>query len=437
LFTAITPAAGAKAVENIDIHGFVSQGYMISDENNYLAETEDGTFEFNEMALNFFTGVSPDLNLGMQFFARDLGTLGNDEVTIDWAFASYRWKDWMGLRVGQVKIPQCLYGETRDMDMLRTNIFLPQSVYNEGWRDTFKALKGAAVFGEKKMNLAGELSYQLLYGIVNPDPEDGQSKFLNNRINSKINDYETDYGYALDLKWATPVPGLRIGGNSIGLKYDAFAVTENGFLWKAFSVQQYLMATNPALLTNIQNGPPDIALIDSVYGLASRAGYDFVGRNSVMSADVYTWSVSIEQTFQNLILAAEYTRTFSKLAVIIQDTGTVALPETELQMEGYYGSASYRFAPWLEGGVYYSEYYPDRDDRDGKKMSYYSNEPLSNAWQKDWALSFRFDINDNWVVKTEGHYIDGTAVMYAEDQEDPTDIERYWCLFAAKLTYSF
>ena len=32
----------------IDIHGFISQGFLKSDRNNFYAKTEDGTFRFNE-----------------------------------------------------------------------------------------------------------------------------------------------------------------------------------------------------------------------------------------------------------------------------------------------------------------------------------------------------------------------------------------------------
>ena len=38
---------------NIEIHGFISQGYLLSNENNYLADSKEGTFQFNEMGINF------------------------------------------------------------------------------------------------------------------------------------------------------------------------------------------------------------------------------------------------------------------------------------------------------------------------------------------------------------------------------------------------
>ena len=123
----------AQVVEfgDVDIHGFVSQGYLQSDENNFImAQTKEGTFEFNELGINFTTMLLPHLRAGVQLFAKDLGVIGNDQVEIDWAYGDYRWKDWAGIRVGILKIPHGLYSETRDIDALRTCILLPQSVYS-------------------------------------------------------------------------------------------------------------------------------------------------------------------------------------------------------------------------------------------------------------------------------------------------------------------
>jgi hypothetical protein len=99
-------------------------------------------------------------------------------------------------------------------------------------------------------------------------------------------------------------------------------------------------------------------------------------------------------------------------------------------------------------GVYYSEYYRNKDDKDGKKRfeSFGSDplkEPKHRSWLKDGCLTARFDINENWVLKLEGHILNGTAVIYGEDnpvnEYDPTEprYEEDWFLGAAKITYSF
>ena len=117
---------------DVDIHGFISQGFLQTDKNNYLAKPENGSFQFNEMGINFTTYVADDLKMGCQFFARDLGPVGNDDVTINWAFAEYTYRNWLGLRAGLIKMVFGFHNDTRDFDSLRTSIFLPSSAITNG-----------------------------------------------------------------------------------------------------------------------------------------------------------------------------------------------------------------------------------------------------------------------------------------------------------------
>lgn len=436
----IIPYSSHAYEENqVNIHGFISQGYLKSSDNNYLAETEDGTFQFNEFGINFTAQLSDGLQVGIQLFGRDLGSLGNDDILIDWAYADYFYNSFLGIRVGKIKVPVGLYLETRDIDILRTSIFLPQGTYNEGWRDTFKSMKGIGFYGEIPLNILGDLHYQAIYGIVSPEPGDGQSKFLDNKLSFKITDYDTDYAACADVKWSTPLSGLKIGINSVGLKYKANTTMQDSFLWRAFTAQQYLMATNPLLADSLQEGGdlPDENTVNTLYAIAKTAGYDFVGVESIFKADVYNWSVLAEYMRGNLIFAAEYTRTHTNMNMSTVETNIVQIPDMKTQMEGYYAGARYRLTDWFEAGVYYSVFYPDRKDKDGNENVKLTLQDKSNAWQKDWALSTRFDINENWIVKFEAHVIKGTAVMYAQEQEDPSDAVEDWFLYAAKMSYSF
>lgn len=433
----------AYDTDSIQIHGFVSQGFLKSSANNYLTNTEDGSFEFNEFGINFSSQLSDGLHLGMQFFARDLGSLGNDEVVIDWAYADYYYNRFLGIRIGKIKIPNGLFYENRDIDMLRTNILLPQGVYNEGWRDTFKSMKGLGIYGELPLNILGDIYYQGIYGLVSPEPEDGQSKFLNNKLSMEISDYDMDYSACFDAKWSPPIPGLRLGVNSIGLKYKADSTTQEAFLWKLFSVSKYFENVGGGLPGGMDD-IPDEETMETLYQIARNGGYDYIGRECTLEATVYNWSLLVEYIWGNLILSAEYTRTYSEMSmwdkttreIMVEDFDTPG-KKMENEMEGYYGSIRYRFCDWYEMEVYYSVYYPDVDDKDGSWNSSITKQAASNNWQKDWALASRFDINSNWLVKLEVHAIDGTAVMYAQDQDDPSDVEEEWFLFAAKMTYNF
>src|SRR5262245_49271682 len=111
------PAASADDEDPVEIHAFVSQGALYTTDNNYLAHTEDRpSLEFSEAGLVVSRQLDDRLRAGLQLFARDLGPSGNFEVKLDWFYIDYRWRDWLGLRAGRVKLPFGLYNDTVDVD---------------------------------------------------------------------------------------------------------------------------------------------------------------------------------------------------------------------------------------------------------------------------------------------------------------------------------
>ncbi|MCP4352990.1 MAG: hypothetical protein GY795_46665 [Desulfobacterales bacterium] len=374
----VVPAGNIQAFEfeEVDIHGFVSQGYMKSDRYNFYAETEDGSFQFNELGINFSSNLSDNLRLGIQFFARDLGDLGgNNDINIDWAFADYRWKDWLGLTAGKIKVPLGFYNETRDIDMLRTSILLPQSLYSERWRETFMALQGVGIYGNIFLNVMGNLTYHIQYGTKNRDDEAFE------RI-------DVDEVAAASLKWETPIKGLEVGASALKEGVD-------------FDIEV--------------SGPPNMPA-----GMLMTIDYTY---NPVI--------FSLEYTIGKLMLSSEY----SLISWEYETRMSGALTNTgEMDSEGYYISASYRFTDLFELGAYYSVYYENKDNKDGESFVAQGQADY-RAWSKDIALTTRFNISDNWIFKLEGHFMDGTGLVFRD--ADYEDIKKDWFLFAAKMTFSF
>ncbi len=120
---------------------------------------------------------------------------------------------------------------------------------------------------------------------------------------------------------------------------------------------------------------------------------------------------SVEFTYDNFIFAGEYK---------VQNTKTSAelfggeLSDTD--MEESYVMVSYRFTDWFELGTYYSV----SGDEDKTK---------------DWALSGRFDLADNWTFKLEGHLLDGDSILM--DDTNPGGTDDDWFMLMAKMTFSF
>ncbi len=401
-FSIITLSGICHAAElgPVDVHGFVSQGYLLTSHNNYLAKTEDGTTEFNEAAVNISATLSDKLRIGVQFLARDLGDAGNDKVEMGWGYGDYHWRDELGLRVGKVKRPMGLYNEGRDVDMLRTCILLPQSVYPEDMRDIMTSAKGGAIYGTIPAGFMGSFDYQHVYGSKDIDLEPIALKKQYavvfpgvdlSDIQTKVNYTDTTY-----VLWNTPLKGLRLGGTYETAKIDA---------------------STPAVVAIPTNTP-------GVFIPAQPARHVTIDLAGV-------WVASAEYRWYDLTLAAELISTEQMFRL---DSGLGGNSRQEYHSQGYYGSIDYRFSPWLEVGFYYSVYYPNRSDKHGEEQTVAGN-PDFNAWQKDACLSLRFDVTPNWLCKMEGHHMNGTAQVF--DFDDASELEKVWNLFAVKVTYNF
>lgn len=400
------PNCLAYETGKINIHGYLSQGYLKTDHNNFMADTEDGTFQFNEFGLNFTNRLTDDLTAGIQFFGRDMGEVGNDEIRVDWAYMDYRWKDWAGLRVGINKMVYGLYNETRELDMLRTSVFLPQSVYVEAFRDSNVSVKGLDLYGYLSARYIGCLSYEFQYGILPFKNGDGVSQSIENANFSntlKVESLDSDSAYAYALTWEPPLEGLK-------LRYSGFEV--NGLIAKGRTPFKTLPgdANNDGVISPGETVPADTFAVD----------FKLV-RFSVASC---------EYTFKDLVIAAEYMEMDRQRAVTLGNTTHYNAP-----YQGWYISGSYRFNTMFSLGLSYSEFYPNANDKEGDLMNATGKKDFQ-AWQKTYTLSTRFDLNKYWLIKLEASYNDGFGAVQPVFN-DPAKLEPYWWLFAAKATVSF
>jgi len=103
-------------------------------------------------------------------------------------------------------------------------------------------------------------------------------------------------------------------------------------------------------------------------------------------------------------------------------------PESSVTSERAYLSGSYRASAWLQAGAYYSRLVPNVDRR-----------IWPDGLQHDFALTLRFDVNQYWLIKAEGHYLRGTAGLSTSlnGNRSLSALEPHWALFALKTTASF
>jgi len=391
LLLLIIPNAYAFTFNKIHMHGFISQGYMVSNRNNYLANTHKGTFEFNDAAINLSRQFHPSFHIGCQLYSRDIGNVGNNRIEIDWAFADYRMTDSIGFRLGKIKIPHGLYNETRDIDMLRTFIFLPP-VYYDISRSTINAMNGIDIYGNFQVENIGGFEYQILNGAKRIERDSGWSRYMERR-GMDIMNFDTGYTGCVKLTWYPNIEGLRLGGT--GIFFDINAEAE---------INQFPLPL-----------PYHISGADLQYQL-----HDF---QVIVNY--------IEYTFQEIILAAEYMKFRGDLIIktLAPELQRIVF-DIPIKTDAFYMSMTYRLTDFLEMGGYYAVFWPDSSDKNGKT---FLQDYL--AWHKETALCFRFDINHSLTFKTEMHLIDGGALMMPQD--NPEGIDQRTAMLLLKLSWSF
>ncbi len=88
----------------------------------------------------------------------------------------------------------------------------------------------------------------------------------------------------------------------------------------------------------------------------------------------------------------------------------------------------------LAFSTYYSEYYPDKNDNDGKGQVEDGN-PDYYAWQKEIVFTGRIDIIANWIFKLEYHKVNGAGQVKSIINRD--GMEKDWSIFVFKSTFCF
>jgi hypothetical protein len=335
----------------IQMHGFASQGYALSNQNNYLTmDTSKGSFAFTDGGLNMSTNLTDKLHVGAQGYIREIGQLGGGRLTLDWAFADYKWKDWMGFRAGKVKTVLGLYNDTQDAESLHTWALLPQSLYPTDLRNSLIAHTGGDIYGEIGMKKAGSLSYTLYAGRRSNESRSGYY-FNTQDTGIPITSWAGTMG-GVDVRWNTPVSGLMVGGSFLD-EHDNVQGT-----YQAIGVP-YFLPSDPDHVSD---------------------GY-------------------VDYTIGKLHLNAEFRRSHIDYQFIVLG----AASPTNQSNTGWFASASYRLTKKIEVGAYNSRFYVSAPN---------STDPAANHIY-DQAVTVRYDMTHWWDVKVEGHFINGYGDTYS------------------------
>ncbi|MDQ8203024.1 hypothetical protein [Pelagicoccus sp. SDUM812003] len=384
----IAAAASNALAGDFTYSGFISNGYLHSDENNYFVDSEDGSFEFVEAAVNATWTPIERTSVKGQLFAFELGEYGNYEPLIDYLFVDYNVNPALGLRVGRVKRSVGLYTDIQDIDIARTSVLLPVGMYDSRYRDFSASVDGVSLYGSLSTGALSSVDYIAYHGAMDFGTEGGfagaaltsLSRELNN---TRLSEAEVDTNSGLQLWWNTPLSGLRLGAN------------HNVYSGLAFKADALIPVVNYPITIETQ---ADIS-------------------ETRLSAEYYVgdWTLTTEYHIQDV--EAESLRSIAG--------NPLPAELSESKANSWYVSGARRFLEKFEGAVTYAAYYDNTDQKD---------DPLK--YQKDIQFSLRYDATDYWTLKAEVHFMDGMSRLFNQLGQNPNPVDD-WTLFAAKSTFTF
>jgi hypothetical protein len=365
---------------DVQFHSFVQQGFAYTNQNNFLTmNTSNGSFAMTDAGVNVSTSLTDKFRVGAQVYARNIGQLGDYHVQLDWAYGDYKFKDWFGIRAGEVKTALGLLNDVQDMEFLQTWAILPQSVYPLDLRSNTIAHTGVDIYGQIGLHKAGSLSYTAYYGARSNDKNSG-TYFGAADTGDPIQSLKGRAGGG-DLRWNTPLQGLMLGGSWTDQ-------TENvGILVASYG--------------NIPlNGTFQPQHLTSAYGDYVHGRWHFSGEYR-----------KNREIFQSVIPAFQTTSS------------------SNLSDQGFFLTAAFRVTKFLEVGTYSSRYYVDQPED--------TNPAASHIF--DQTVTARIDITKWWNVKVEEHFMNGYGDTYSSHGfylRDNTDLQPKTNMLVVRMGYT-
>jgi hypothetical protein len=345
--------------KDVQVHGFGTQGFVHTNDNNWLTMNTSGTGSgaFTDMGLNMGMQINPKLRIGGQFYDRKLGKLGSWEPLMDWAMVDYRVKPWLGFRAGKVKTVLGLFTDTQDMDFANTFALMPQSVYPIDLRDASISHEGGDIYGKERLpHKLGSVAYTAYGGRRADNMHSGYPYLLTGIAGITLSSYGGPV-FGGDFRWNTPVSGLTVGISRLSEMITGKG-SYNGFL-----------------------------------GIPAQPKY--------WEKSQHDWT---NQYYGRLVkekfhAESEYRR------YLREQTIFSGLTWVETDVRGWYVGGGYTVNKWFEAGSYYSHYHINVFGGPGVSTAY------SDAQLHDYdkVVTGKFTVNKYTYFKVEGHFMDGNG----------------------------
>ena len=363
----------------LQFHGFLTQAYVHTTDNNFFGDSEDGSVEFRELGINASYRFNPQLLASAQVLSRVAGEMYDGSPTVDYAQIDYQLSmdehQRLGLILGRYKNPLGLYNETRDVAATRPGIFMPQAIYWDRVRNMVLSNDGLRLSLERNSAMH-RFDLQLMAGKT-PIDENVEKTYLPPMLGASM---EQD--------------GLTTGGR---LLYE----------WDG---GRFRLALSSALLT-----------LDGKTGMLPEG-----------SIDIDYWVLSAQYNEGPWRLTAEYMEEpldYSGFAGLFDSADTT--------VDGYYLQGDYRLHSDWELMLRYEESHYDKHDHNGRERSRMTGLPQHTFYSKLWTLGLLWEPTENLMLRAEFSQVEGTIFLSNLDNPDPANTIKDWNLFSLLVSYSF
>ena len=378
-----TVANATTSDDEYQIHGFASQAYISTTDNNFFGETSaNDNFGFTELGLNALVRPTPNFHIAGQVLLRRAGESDDGKIRLDYGLADYTFisnpTKRLGMRAGRLLNPLGFYNETRDVALTRPSILLPQSIYFDRARDLALSSDGIQVYGEHR-GPHNEIFWQL--GVANPRVDNPEIELA--LLADLPGRLESDTSYLGRLLWERDGGRLRVSLSAI------------------------------------------------------QANIKYASSGQPLPFDLSSGTIVFEPTVLSIQYNTEYWSLTSEYALRhfdYKDFGP-GLADMNFTGESYYVQGSYRFASKWDTFLRYDAAYTDKKDRDGSDYEAATGKPAHKRFAKDWTVGVGWMATPKILFRGEVHIIDGTAWLPALDNMQPT--KQNWNMLNLSLSYRF
>ena len=375
--------SGEDVMDTLQMHGFLSQALVITDDNNFFGPSsqDEGSFEFTEIGLNVSLRPHQDVLLAAQMLSRRAGGDSNDAYPeLDYGLIDYQMvsdqQRTFGIQLGRIKNPFGFYNQTRDVAFTRPSILLPQSLYFDRTRSLALTGDGLTLYLEERLD-NGVIRGQLGLGKPQADKDLNQTLQLH-RIRSSFDPQQSAIA-------------------QVRYEHDA------GRIVAALShanVRSQIDTHSP----NVSDG-------------------DFYFRPWVFSLQYNQelWSLTAEYALRHSGL-----KNFNQPALNFDTTG-----------ESWYVQYTRRFYDDWQWLIRYDSLVSNRDDASGKAFEASGLGPDHSQFADDLTFGLQWTPHPQVMLAGEYHHVDGTGWLPPQDNPDSSATSRHWNMWLFQLSLRF